>query len=84
SQRNVGNYPFQWLQNNWLKVTAAISGAIMVVRGIASAFGSTIDTIKNFQTASNELSAITGMSGAGLKDLENAAIEMSTSVDTSG
>ncbi len=84
SRRNVGNYPFQWITDGWAKVAVGVGAAITAVKGIASAFSGTINVIKDFQTATNELGAITGVSGSGLVALQNAAIEMSTSVDESG
>jgi TP901 family phage tail tape measure protein len=82
--RNVGNYPFESIKAGWMSVAAGITGTFIAIKGVISAFTDSFNTIKEFQTASNELSAITGQVGSNLVALENAAIEMSTSVDESG
>jgi len=80
-QRNVGNYPkvFGGVVDS-LKSFAGALGLVGGVSLIANTFKSAIGTIRDFDQSIQDLSAITGASGADLEKYKEAAIEMGKGV----
>jgi len=80
-QRNVGNYSgaLRSASASLIKIAAAVSGAIIVVRSLSRIFGSAFKTISNFQQANADLASVLGKTRSEIKALSEDAKRLGAS-----
>lgn len=81
-RRNVGNYA-GGIKSFFTSIVSPAGLAMGAVYAVGSAFSDAVDNIKQFQVASNELSAITGLVGKDLRALEVDAVNMGSRLNMS-